>query len=440
MSNSNPGLKYNDTPTAAQWNKFFTGKQDWNAVLDAVIAAGGAPAPGAVVAETARAMAAEAVNATAISTETTRATTAEGTLTTAAAAAATTANAALPKAGGTMTGPIVLSADPAAALQPATKQYVDAANAANTDNVGRNLLANAEFMIQQRGTGAFTTNGAYTADRWVQSLSTSTCSTTIVALADADRTAAGDEAARFALQSVVGGTAGAGDFVVVDQMIESVQRTGARSLEVSFYAKAASGTPKIGVGALQHFGSGGSPSADVNITAIPVTISTTLTRYSVTLALPTTIGKTLGTTAGTDFTKVRFWYSSGATNNTIAGGIGVQSATFSLWGAQAEIGTSATALEKKGISGQFVDCQRFYRVYSTSHYVNTLTTGSQNNYSEQIQPPMRAIPTAAILSNSSINASSFALTPNAQSVTVSYTCTSTGDIQITASFSISADF
>lgn len=39
------------------------------------------------------------------------------------------ANAALPKSGGTMTGAITLSADPAANLQPATKQYVDTADA-----------------------------------------------------------------------------------------------------------------------------------------------------------------------------------------------------------------------------------------------------------------------------------------------------------------------
>ena len=37
----------------------------------------------------------------------------------------TTANAALPKAGGTMTGDLILNADPTAALQSATKQYVD---------------------------------------------------------------------------------------------------------------------------------------------------------------------------------------------------------------------------------------------------------------------------------------------------------------------------
>lgn len=45
---------------------------------------------------------------------------------TSAAAAQATANAALPKAGGTMTGALVLAADPTADLEAATKQYVDA--------------------------------------------------------------------------------------------------------------------------------------------------------------------------------------------------------------------------------------------------------------------------------------------------------------------------
>lgn len=43
----------------------------------------------------------------------------------AAAAAQTTANAALPKAGGTMTGYITLNGDPTSALHAATKQYTD---------------------------------------------------------------------------------------------------------------------------------------------------------------------------------------------------------------------------------------------------------------------------------------------------------------------------
>lgn len=43
MSNGNPGLTYDQVPTAAQWNSYFSAKQDWNAVLDQLIAQGGAP-------------------------------------------------------------------------------------------------------------------------------------------------------------------------------------------------------------------------------------------------------------------------------------------------------------------------------------------------------------------------------------------------------------
>lgn len=62
-------------------------------------------------------------------------------------AAQTTANAALPKAGGTMTGAVVLAANPAAPLQPATKQYVDGL-------VGQNRIINGACEIDQRNAGA----------------------------------------------------------------------------------------------------------------------------------------------------------------------------------------------------------------------------------------------------------------------------------------------
>lgn len=43
MSNSNPGLVYDQVPTAGQWNSYFAAKQDWNAILDQIITQGGAP-------------------------------------------------------------------------------------------------------------------------------------------------------------------------------------------------------------------------------------------------------------------------------------------------------------------------------------------------------------------------------------------------------------
>jgi len=55
-------------------------------------------------------------------------------------------------AGGTMTGTLVLAADPAGALQPATKQYTDAADALKVDKAGDTM------------TGALTLSGAPTLD------------------------------------------------------------------------------------------------------------------------------------------------------------------------------------------------------------------------------------------------------------------------------------
>ncbi len=90
--------------------------------------------------------------------------------------------------------------------------------------------------------------GAWTADRHSLQLSTSTASVSIATLADADRTAIGDEAARYALQCVGTGTAGAGDYIIADQHdIEGVQRLSGKTVTVSFSAKATAGTPKVGL-------------------------------------------------------------------------------------------------------------------------------------------------------------------------------------------------
>ena len=78
---------------------------------------------------------------------------------------ATLTASALPKAGGTMTGPIVLSADPAAPLQPATKQYTDAstktaAQISDGGAVGRSLLQSTTALIATALLSVFGASGA----------------------------------------------------------------------------------------------------------------------------------------------------------------------------------------------------------------------------------------------------------------------------------------
>src|SRR5262249_20355547 len=143
-------------------------------------------------------------------------------------------------------------------------------------NVGRSLIHNGTFQVQQRGAGSWNLNSNYTADRWQLLLINDTDTATIQTLADADRTAIGDEAAIYALQHVFVGSATAGSVSSVTQKIENVRRLGGKQIIVSFWARATSGSPRIGVILSQSFGSGGSPSATINNTlgataALPAT-------------------------------------------------------------------------------------------------------------------------------------------------------------------------
>lgn len=69
----------------------------------------------------------------------------------AAAAAQATANAALPKAGGTMTGKITLDGDPSSALHAAPKQYVDTKQDAATAATDAELTAHASDTTAVHG-------------------------------------------------------------------------------------------------------------------------------------------------------------------------------------------------------------------------------------------------------------------------------------------------
>jgi hypothetical protein len=280
-------------------------------------------------------------------------------------------------------------------------------------NVGRNLIHNAMFRVQQRGAGAVTAGApTYTADRWCQHISTSTISTTLAALADADRTAIGDEAATAAMQCVVGGSGGAGDFVNVQQRIEGVQRLAGKSVVLTFWAKATSGTPKVGYSLTQNFGSGGSPSADVTSigSAATAALSTTWTKYtSAAIAVPTSIGKTFGSTAGTDYTALKLWFTSGATNNAQAGAIGNQSGTIQLWGAQLEVGSVATPLEKPDPRAELANCQRFYQTGSYEFF-SYAAAGAGFGQTYSFPVTMRAAPTVAVSATTTTNCAS----PSAQ--------------------------
>jgi hypothetical protein len=308
--------------------------------------------------------------------------------------------AMLPITGGTLTGPLILAADPlpTAPLGAATRQYADAGVAAAEHNVGRSYIHNGLFNIAQRGAGGFTpvagSGWLYTLDRWAILAGAAGDSATVQSLVmtDTNRTQVGDETATYSLANTFTGGAAAGCEIILEQPIERLRRLAGKTVTVSFWAAAGKAGTKLGVAFQQQFGNGGSPSAAVNVNGQAVTLTTAFGYHSVTFSIPSLAGKTLGTN-GNDFTALYFFYSCGANDAVLSGNVGVQSDTVLLWGVQLELGPTATPLEKLDPRVDLANCQRFYQAASAS--VRSASTAASQQYSSTVNwPMMRAVPTA----------------------------------------------
>jgi len=358
---------------------------------------------------------------------------------TAAASSATTAS----NAAATIPGPLVGRALNFIRINASGNAYEvqtpaqAAADLGALNDYGRNKLHNALFNIPQRGNGPFTSAGM-TLDRWGLALTTDSNSVTRASLNDTDRSQIGDEEALSALQNTFTGTSGATALSAVYQRIENARRLAGKSVTISFYAKAASGTPKVGISLDQNWGTGGSPSAAVNGSGASVTISSTWARYNVTISVGSSSGKTFGTN-GDDYTQLNLWFSTGSASQARSGAIGVQSGTISFYGVQLEVGNVVTALEKSDPQIDLAKCQRFYATaaFSMALYANT-GAATWQIFTHPV--PMRATPTANTAGGASINTSSFTLTATGVDTTaIGFTVTSTGVASWASTLILSAD-
>ena len=276
----------------------------------------------------------------------------------------------------------------------ALRNYVAGSAAGNS---GRNVLHNGRFNVWQRGAGPFTSN--YTADRWGLADVTDTMSATQVTATDSDRTAIGDESVRTFLQVAVVGDAGSSSFSYFNQPIERLRRLAGKTTTLSFWARSTAGTPRLGINALQYMGTGGSPSAHAwaLATGNTVTLSTTWTRYTSVITMPSAIGKTLGTDDNS-YTGLAFFTSSGGGSSSApSGGIGTQSFTLQIWGVQLEIGSTATPLEALDPEDDLRHCQRFYQTYTNCGSQTYSSAGSGVTSSDYIlSTPLRANPTVTL--------------------------------------------
>lgn len=278
----------------------------------------------------------------------------------------------------------------------ATTAFVQTAVAPALHNVGRNLLHNPLFNIAQRGGGPFTAGG-YTLDRWTHALAGDTISVQQIILADADRAQIGDEAVRFSYGNVFTGNAAATAFNLAIQYIEDVRRFAGKTVTFSFWAVNSVAGLKLGVSFGQFFGTGGSPSAAAYGNGVAVTLTAGWARYAVTFAVPSVAGKVLGTD-GNDATEFELWFSAGANFAARAGAIGVQSGGVQIGGAQIELGSVATPLEKPDPQDDLARCQRFYYADAVpfGFGFNSWGAGAFSPHIVPLPVAMRAAPTVVL--------------------------------------------
>jgi len=254
---------------------------------------------------------------------------------------------------------------------------------------GKNKIINGDFNINQRGFSSVTTSGTYTFDRFVTNFSGGTVTFTPQTFTPGAAPVSGYEATNF-LQIVTSGQS-ASNYASIGQKIENVRTFAGQTVTLSFWAKATSGTPKIGWYALQNFGSGGS-SAAAAYAGYTENLSSSWARYSITYAVPSISGKTIGTSSSLDN---YLMVSDGA------GTQGIQNNTFQIWGVQIENGSTASDFQTATgtLQGELAACQRYYYRTSTDAAYRTygmgqVTSTTKALISVNLPVTMRVRPTA----------------------------------------------
>jgi hypothetical protein len=222
---------------------------------------------------------------------------------------------------------------------------------------GKNKIINGDFNINQRAFTSTTSSGTFGFDRWLL-ISTGGGTYSAESFTPGAAPLAGYESANFA-RLVTTGQSGTNVQTALRHKIEDVRTFAGQTVTLSFFAKSGSGTPFIAASLIQNFGSGGSSNVS-SIGATKLTISDQWARYSITIAIPSISGKTIGTNS---LLEVKIFVSAGTDLNASTDSMGIQSNTFDIWGVQIEAGSVATAFQTATgtLQGELAACQRYYQ-------------------------------------------------------------------------------
>jgi hypothetical protein len=259
---------------------------------------------------------------------------------------------------------------------------------------GKNKIINGDFGINQRGFTSSTINAAYNFDRWLCGATDGTSTATAQVFAPGEVPLTGYNGKNFIRLQSTGQTAG-NALTGLFQNIESVRTFAGKSVTVSFWAKASTGTPNIAVYNQQNFGSGGSPSATLNNPGNKFAITSSWVRYSTTLSIPSISGKTIGTTTDGSL-NIGIATSAGVDRNAYTSSLGIQSITVDIWGVQVEEGVTASAFQTATgtIQGELAACQRYFQIYGDLEIFGSFYSATSARFFHYLPVAMRVAPAA----------------------------------------------
>jgi hypothetical protein len=255
---------------------------------------------------------------------------------------------------------------------------------------GKNKIINGAFDFWQRGTSfSNPTNGTYTADRWFVELDGSGFTRTISQQTFTPGTApvAGYEGQYFYRWD--NSVAGTGNTInALSTRLEDIRTFAGQTVTFSFWAKA-DASRALTVYAYQQ-SSGGS--GTVTTTVGSATLTTSWARYTMTVAIPSLSGITIGTNSNL---QIRIAMPTGTTM------------TCDFWGMQMEASSVATAFQTATgtLQGELAACQRYYYRFAatgTNQYFGAAYARSASFAFAIVKQPvtMRSAPSLAFASGS----------------------------------------
>ncbi len=229
----------------------------------------------------------------------------------------------------------------------------------------RNKLINGNFDLWRKGIGTAGPGvlNSVLADGW-RDQSNGTNITPSQQFFALGQTAVPYEPAIFH-RTVVASVANVNNFATMTQRVEGVRTFAGQQSTLSFYAKADAARP-MAIEFFQEFGVGGSPNPTiVGIGVQKINLTTSWQLFTFQGTMPSIAGKTIGTTANTDFVGITLWFDAGANFNSRTNSLGQQSGTFDIAQVQWEPGGSQTPFELLPPEIQEIRAARFLPAWNS---------------------------------------------------------------------------